>query len=478
MTWRTDRYGPRGTRRGDLSHTAAFVVLAALAAAPGAGADELPALTCVDLPAWVYRPAVAEAGRPPEVLSWRHQILDQGAYEDLARQWQSYAQAHPRDARALVEWGDALRYSGRYDEGVERYAQAFGVDSSNAAAAAAHCFQYIHHERERVWRLAYQNLLQAAAGDPQCADIYYTLWATSLRSGDEAMAAECLRRVVALGDMPRPLLEWGRNMVAGAPPNAVILTNGDNDTYPPLAYQVITGDRPDVAIVNLSLLNTTWYIRHWRDRGALITLSDGEIDELRPRRDDKIADQVQRHMVANTSGSAGARPLCYCVTVYESNIATDAPLVLEGLLRRVSAGESQRGGAGPATGEPRRPGDAPREREPSGVEIGQVDLERTRELIDTTYRFDGAHDPFVDWRREQAVGSLCLNYAALLSQVGIGLLETQRVGEAGAYLYRAVAIMAAHGGTGRCDQMIGAWQRSDPRSPLLARARRLLESGG
>jgi tetratricopeptide (TPR) repeat protein len=433
---------------------AMVVVLAALAAGSGAGASGLPPLGCVPLPIWVYpQTAASDPGRPPEVLSWRHQILEQAQYEELARQWEAYATGHPRDARALVEWGDALRYSGRYEEGVERYAQAFAVDSSNAAAVAAHCLQFIHSEKDQVWMRAHQSLLQAAGGDPQCTDVYYTLWATSLRSGDEALAAECLRRLVALGDMPRPLLEWGRNMVAGAPPGAVILTNGDNDTYPPLAYQTITGDRPDVAIVNLSLLNTSWYIRHWRDRGALITLTDEQIDALQPRRDAKIADQVQQHMLANSRRAVGGRPLCYAVTVYESNIATDAPLMLEGLLRRVE------------------PGGAPSPK--AGLEEGPVDLERTRELIDTVYLFDGARDPFVDWKREQAVGSLCLNYAALLGQVGAWLLETQRAGDAGPYLYRAIEIMAAHSGTDKCGGLIDAWQQADPHSALLARAREL-----
>ena len=79
------------------------------------------------------------------------------------------------------------------------------------------------------------------------------------------------------------------------------------------------------------------------------------------------------------------------------------------------------------------------------AESPRQDLERTRELIDTVYLLDGARDPFVDWEREQAVGSLCLNYAALLEQVGTWLLETQRAGEAGMYLYRAVEMMATRG---------------------------------
>ena len=55
-------------------------------------------------------------------------------------------------------------------------------------------------------------------------------------------------------------LDWGKNYLSNLPPNAVIFTRGDNDTFPLWYVQEVEGFRTDVRVCNYMLSSGYWYV--------------------------------------------------------------------------------------------------------------------------------------------------------------------------------------------------------------------------
>jgi pimeloyl-ACP methyl ester carboxylesterase len=221
------------------------------------------------------------------------------------------------------------------------------------------------------------------------------------------------------------LLDMARNFLRSTERNAILFTNGDNDTYPLWYVQLKDSLRADVAVVNLSLLNTSLFIKYLKgDPHHLpITYTDSEIDSLRAvwsgdksQLVRKVADQVVEQMIEE---NAWERPLYLAVTLNPSNMALfDAyQRSLEGLVYRVR---------------PTPPGEEP------GTE---TDVPRILRNLDEVYAYDDLFDENgnIAGRLDPDIEMLLRNYAALYFAVGQELTGQGEAERAMAMYERALA---------------------------------------
>ncbi|MDG5814491.1 DUF2723 domain-containing protein [Chitinispirillales bacterium ANBcel5] len=182
--------------------------------------------------------------------------------------------------------------------------------------------------------------------------------------------------------------DYAYNLLMSAEENGIIITNGDNDTFPLWALQEAYGIRQDVRVVNLSLLNTPWYIKQLRDLepSVPITFSDNDIDDIHAernpfrnplRRELRRAGieviipgmenhpilRVQDRMLLNfVDNNRWEKPIYFALTVSDNNFMGLGPyLQNQGLVSRIMPETVSRD--------------------------EQFDLERTLYLLDNVYQF-------------------------------------------------------------------------------------------
>jgi hypothetical protein len=91
-------------------------------------------------------------------------------------------------------------------------------------------------------------------------------WLASLPVALLALIPLFGNRVTASRAHERAAHDFARDLLESVEPYGIVITAGDNDTFPLWFAQEVEGIRPDVTVANMSLMNTEWHLKQLKRR--------------------------------------------------------------------------------------------------------------------------------------------------------------------------------------------------------------------
>jgi hypothetical protein len=269
--------------------------------------------------------------------------------------------------------------------------------------------------------------------------------------------------------------DFAYNVLQSVEPGGILFTNGDNDTFPLWYLQEVEGIRRDVAVVNLALMNTTWYLEQLARKTFTAGGMPQVMDSLAPSERQMEAPEIDRTII-DYSGTAedplsrigivvdepvtidvagielsfpenailrrqdiavlqvlrknmDQRPIYFSVTVpEEAKVGLRDHLVREGIVDRIHAR--------PASELARAGGQVVPMQPP---ETSWIDIPRTQELLDDVYLFRGVQDE--DVYKDGTARALIGNYGATWLQLASARARVGDTAEAVEALQRGNALL-------------------------------------
>jgi len=257
-------------------------------------------------------------------------LYQQNLLEDALPHFEQASEQQP-DSPEIYTWlAETYRRLDRKAEAIKTAHKALKIDSCLAFAyavlGAAYMPMYGKWDGADI-DSAWSYMKKAITCDPNDGNAWIWIWPEAMHRGDRELELEALRKTYATGFYTPTLLAYNRWVLQNLPPNAILITNGDMDTYPALALQVNENFRPDVVIVNRSLLNTDWYARYIRDiQKVPLALTDSELEKTKINKDKNgdlvtISDRLIRGWLDKGSQGELDRPIAIATTVSDYNFA-------------------------------------------------------------------------------------------------------------------------------------------------------------
>lgn len=195
-------------------------------------------------------------------------------YLEQAKLWKIEVDKNRQNAEAWMNFYLANRYA-NWPEGYSGFSTDKQTRLNQIVAemgkAIPNSYEYNYlkffNSDEKKENLSF--LEKAYALEPDRPDTYYEFIVYYKLIGEDTKAREFLQKLYDSGDEATGLVNWNYNVLMSTEKDAILFTNGDNDTYPCWMLQVAKGIRTDVTVMNISMLRKNPYLKKLLDERNL-----------------------------------------------------------------------------------------------------------------------------------------------------------------------------------------------------------------
>ncbi len=176
----------------------------------------------------------------------------------------------------------------------------------------------------------YSNLLKAFSIDPTRTELYPDLVVHAETTGNAKEKKEYLTKWYNLNEISPGILNWDYNLLMSVAKDGVLITNGDNDTFPAWMLQDVKNIRTDIKVINLSLFLLDDYRKALCNELGIIYL---EIDYSKITSTEQLNTLIGEFLMNNIK----KRPLYFAESCDPAYFKTfEDSMYLEGLAFRFS----------------------------------------------------------------------------------------------------------------------------------------------
>ncbi|GAB4373886.1 MAG: hypothetical protein Kow0042_18070 [Calditrichia bacterium] len=185
-------------------------------------------------------------------------------YLEQQKLWEKEIQKNPHNPEAWYNYYNSVRYA-RFVETQDTPDKKSRLDKiiEDMGKMVPDSYEYFLLKYWNSYNLFDISLVEKAYKiNPDRPDTYYPFISHYEVTGNEKGMREFCQKLYDSRDIAPWLLNYNYNVLMSTEKNAILFTNGDNDTYPVWVLQKALGIRPDVTVLNVSLSPVESYLEN------------------------------------------------------------------------------------------------------------------------------------------------------------------------------------------------------------------------